>query len=329
MTPFLKLCDEALRLSEIKGPLYPAPKHVLTGYSGDKVLASLQRLTALCSETGTCYLEVGVFQGLSLLTVAHSCPDVRCYGIDNFAFFDPDGKNLETVRARAARLDVDNIEIINEDYELAFEDLGPRVGGRTIGVYFVDGPHDYRSQLMCLELALPYLHEDSIIVVDDSNYRHVRQANRDFLVTHPEWKLICEAYTPCHPMNIPESSRKQAFEGWWNGINVLVRDSDDQLERRLPPTGENRHIFEAEHMLFSSRVADVFPRLLKIGSALVAGHPVKLLWHMVKFRSEVRESRHDERYIFDEMNTYSGSLPEFWQASFKRDGSAGESPAKP
>ena len=95
-------------------------------------------------------------------------------------FFDPEKKNLSIVEERLTKLQLDNAFIINNDYEDALENLRHTIGDKKIGVYFIDGPHDYRSQLMCLELALPYLHEQAVIIVDDSNYRNVRQANRDF-----------------------------------------------------------------------------------------------------------------------------------------------------
>lgn len=312
---FLERCHRAVTQTEAEGPLTPIPKEILTGYSGDKVLAVLQRLTAALLATDACYLEVGVFQGLSLLSVAMGCPGVHCYGIDNFAFFDPKGKNLGMVRDRARLLGVQNITIINEDYEVAFARLDSHLSGRSVAVYFVDGPHDYRSQLQCLELALPHLHRDSVIVIDDSNYRHVRQANRDFLVTHPDWKLLCQAYTSRHPMNMPESERAAAVAGWWNGINILVHDPAGELETRLPPTGDNRRIFEAEHVLFSSAVADAVPGLAALGAALAGGHPVKALWHGFRVWNEGRRIRRDNPALLPAMNTYSDALPAFWQAS--------------
>ena len=94
--------------------------------------------------------------------------------------------------------------LIERDYEDALEALGNHIGDTKIGLYFVDGPHDYRSQLMCLLLATPFLSESAVIVVDDCNYPWVRLANRDFLISNPSFKLIFEAYTECHPGNMPE-----------------------------------------------------------------------------------------------------------------------------
>ena len=111
------------------------------------------------------------------------------------------------------------------------------------------------SQLMCLELALPYLHDNAIMLVDDCNYRHVRQANRDFLVTHPEWKLLFEACTTCHPVNMNPEDQEEARQGWWNGVNVLVRDPLGELLTMYPPTERSRQVFENEHFIHATKIA--------------------------------------------------------------------------
>jgi hypothetical protein len=49
----------------------------------------------------------------------------------------------------------------------------------------------------------------------DTSAQHVQQANYDFLSTKPDYKLILDAYTECHPLNIKEGSEKSARAGWW------------------------------------------------------------------------------------------------------------------
>jgi hypothetical protein len=46
----------------------------------------------------------------------------------------------------------------------------------TFGVYFYDGSHDYRSQLLGLLLAVPLLARRALLVLDDGNWPAVRQA---------------------------------------------------------------------------------------------------------------------------------------------------------
>ena len=249
--------------ADLNGLLPNTENDILTGFSGAKIIGFLQRASLSLTELkDACYLEVGVFQGLTLLSTALANSDIQCYGIDNFAYLDPQGKNFALVRERQKKLNLNNVYIINQDYEDALENLNTYINEQKIGLYFVDGPHDYRSQLMCLQLALPYLHEHSVIIVDDCNYQHVRQANRDFLLTNPEYKLVFEAYSKCHPKNMSESDYQNAINGWWNGINIIVRDQNNCLPVMFPPTQRDRQLYENEHIIHSSYLAELTPKIL-------------------------------------------------------------------
>jgi hypothetical protein len=82
-----------------------------------------------------------------------------------------------------------------------------------IGLYFYDGPHDYRSQLIGLLRAEPILADRALIIVDDQNFPAVKQATWDFLAVRKEASLLFELPTPanCHP-------------SFWNGLYVLAWD---------------------------------------------------------------------------------------------------------
>jgi predicted O-methyltransferase YrrM len=302
---------DAIREVERLGGRASTGIHGLTGYSGIKLIGTLQRLCRLYqSDPTACYLEIGVYQGLTLLSVAKAVPKMRCFGIDNFAFFDPDKENLTLIEMRKSELSADTAVLINKDYEDALEELGQDLNGHKIAVLFIDGPHDYRSQLMCLQLAIPYLHPRAVIVVDDSNYVHVRQANRDFLATHPGFKLLFEAYTQCHPANMPPDEHKKAREGWWNGVNILIRDPEQSLARDFPPTERNRALFENEHVLHASPVAHFFPDAGYILSALDRLSIFRLAWRLVTMKLKMRGSVASRRKLYASMNTYSEGLPE-------------------
>ena len=56
---------EAIRQAEAGGLFQWPPRDSLTGFSGEKLMGALQRLTStMCEGPGYCYLEIGVFQGL-------------------------------------------------------------------------------------------------------------------------------------------------------------------------------------------------------------------------------------------------------------------------
>ena len=82
------------------------------------------------------------------MAVSAENPDVMCFGVDNFRILDPEKKNLRIVEERISAFGVSNVRLINEDFEATLTDLDEHLGGAKVGVYFIDGPHDYRSQLM-------------------------------------------------------------------------------------------------------------------------------------------------------------------------------------
>jgi len=150
---------------------------------------------------------------------------------------------------------------------------------------------------MCLELMKPYLADNAIIIVDDSNYRHVRQANRDFLYNNKEYKLIFQSYTKCHPLNLNENDRKEAEKDFWDGVNVIVKDTENKLKEAFPPTYRNRKLYEIEHELHASKHPDTLVYFLPIANTL--GGLVK----------RIPKKTFSKAGKFTAMNTYSENLP--------------------
>lgn len=291
----------------------------LQGYSGKKLIAALQRVSLASLNKDVCYLEIGVFRGLTLTSVGKVLPkDVSVYGIDNFALFDKEGKNQGIIHDALKKHGVSNAHLINEDYEDALIHLEKHIGNKKVGVYFIDGPHDYRSQLMCLEFARKHLAPGAIIFVDDSNYEHVRQANADFLVSHPEFKLIYENYTEMHPENLADNT--SAREGWWDGINIMIHDPEDKLERKYPPTQRVRIKFENEHMIHAMQSEVLAPythymfqslftfRFMHFARAFVMYRRKKKMYYKTKMLPKGK---------FINSNTYSDGLKEWMNPSLK------------
>ncbi|OHC75533.1 MAG: hypothetical protein A3G18_09335 [Rhodospirillales bacterium RIFCSPLOWO2_12_FULL_58_28] len=269
---FFEKVLNCIRESDLNGPLSCKGGDVLDGLSGSKTVGVLQRLTGLFADDPTaCYVEIGVFQGLTLFSVAVHFPDFPCFGIDNFSILDPQGKNYDIVTNRKARLNATNATLINKDFEVALETLGEHLAGRKVGVYFIDGAHDYRSQLIALLLAAPLLHENAVILVDDANYAFVRQSTRDFLISHPKYKMIFEAYSPDHPANMAPNALKQWEKGWLNGINILVRDPAGALPEMLPPTEADRTLYVNDWLVHRHQLAELAPQALNLAQAVCRG----------------------------------------------------------
>ena len=232
----------------------------LSGFSGARLVSALQQLTKCCEDS--VYLEVGVFQGLTLTSVASFNPDIKCFGIDNFKVLDPDNKNSSIVEQRLDEFTSGNAEIINMDFEEALLNLNKYINNKKVGVYFIDGPHDYRSQYLCLEFVKPYLSDNAIILVDDSNYSHVRRANYDWLRANPEYTLIFEEYTDIHPQNMSKHEKINAKDGWWDGINIIYRDKEKKLSRKLPKITNDVELFYDDHVIHSTKYAKYARKIL-------------------------------------------------------------------
>ena len=280
----------------------------LDGFSGDRLIGCLQRIAALGEAASSCYVEIGVFRGLTLVSVSRAASGVEVFGIDNFSQFDPRGENKGVVLGHVKELHLANLHLIDADFEVALADLSGFVGGRKVGTYFVDGPHDYRSQLLCLELMKPHLADGAAIVVDDSNYLHVRQANRDFLTLNSDYKLIFEAYTPCHPSNMDASQLRDAREGWWNGVNIIVHDPGDRLDRSLPPVDSGRRIFFNDHLVHSSASAANSNRAAEIVAHLSRGRIDQTAVALAKFVRERGSVPAGLKGRFAHANTFSEGL---------------------
>lgn len=282
----------------------------VTGLSGDKLIGLLQHCAKIMSlKSDVCYIEVGVYQGLSLASVA-AASQLMCFGIDNFSQFDIDGQNRLIVERRLKEHASGNAFLINLDFEDALLSLAQHIGEREIAVYFIDGPHDYRSQYLCLDFARKFLSAESVIIIDDSNYEHVRRANHDWLKANPEFALIYEAYTPRHPNNMTREMESEARAGWWNGVNVIVHDPTNCLERIYPPVDASRERYFNDHMIHSARHVKLAPQLLNAAAAwfpLLIAKFIKTLF-----------SRKDAD-LFECMNTRSEALIARRKAELNRE----------
>ncbi|MBN4080976.1 class I SAM-dependent methyltransferase [Caldithrix abyssi] len=238
------------------------PKNI-SGFSENRLIGVLQRIAKYQEANNDygCYLEIGVFQGMTLLSVANELSKHHAYGIDNFSQCDPSNTNKDLIRSLIQENQINNVHLINDDYERALDHLWEHIGDKKISTFFIDGPHDYRSQLMCLELAKKYYSKKVVIIVDDSNYSHVRMANWDFLKINSQFKLFFEAYTECHPENLNDVGIEIARKGRWNGVNIIVHDPENLLERRFPSTSDDRSFYVNGHIVHSEKLGIIAPRL--------------------------------------------------------------------
>ena len=286
-------------------------KEELDGFSGKKLFNTLVGLTQNLKGNDI-YLEIGVYRGKTLLTNAASNPHVRCVGIDNFSLFNESKTNKEIVEKKIKELNLKNVELLDMDYEFALDNLNKFLKkDEKVGVFFIDGPHDYRSQLIPLLKIEKYLTSKSIIIIDDANYAHVRQATKDFLSINNSFKLLCEAYTESHVANLEEVKKQNVLDGWWNGVNIIIKDEKNYLEKNLPQINkENRDFHFLTHDFMRSRYIEINHELISLITKL-KNEPFndRDIIEKIKILIKSHERNFPNRY--KHQNTYSNDLTNF------------------
>src|SRR5204863_1771149 len=123
------------------------------------------------------FLNIGVWNGFSLLAGMAANEDKTCIGVDNFSEF---GGPRSAFMSRFEHQRSARHAFHEVDYRTYFDAMHRA----PIGVYFYDGDHSYEHQLLGLQMAAPYLADDCIIFVDDTNTQAPRAATHAFLTEH-------------------------------------------------------------------------------------------------------------------------------------------------
>ncbi|MCG8556493.1 MAG: class I SAM-dependent methyltransferase [Proteobacteria bacterium] len=171
-------------------------------------------------EDNECYLEIGTYKGLTLLSAAYGNVDRTCIGCDKFRFlgrFTGSGilakralrRSLERYRAHTGKI---------EFHEMSSERMfSERRVSTPVGVYFYDGDHSFEGTYRGIIQAFPLLSHRSIIVVDDWNDIVIRGATREAL---RDTKLHC--------LWERELPGDHTVDSWWNGLGVFFVEKQDR-----------------------------------------------------------------------------------------------------
>jgi len=191
-------------------------QHVRDRVQGMTTVNVMQLLNfaVACLEPGELYCEVGTYQGTTLIGALLDHPNCMAYAVDNFSEFDTDGTCFDSLMQNLNQFGMEEqVYFCNQDFQQFWLDLRELNTEDKIGVYFYDGAHDYRSTLLGLLLAKPFLSDRALILLDDANWGTVQQACWDFLSATPEAKIELELSTPV-----------ARFPTFWNGIHILSWD---------------------------------------------------------------------------------------------------------
>jgi hypothetical protein len=201
-----------------KNPRFADLLKRVNGMTTQNVLALLN-LSVRYLENNEVYLEVGTYQGAMVCGAMLDSPNLplnpKGIAIDNFSEFDR-GDNQEAFLRNIKREGLEkNVYLINHNFRHYFNS---NIFGypAKIGVYVYDGAHDYTSQYEGLVLAIPYLADNALIIVDDSNELECRLANEHFLENYPEFQKVLDF-----------STIGNGHHTWWNGIEVFTRKKWD------------------------------------------------------------------------------------------------------
>src|SRR6202166_2079686 len=195
------------RLAHSRYPADRSLSHILKTVPGMATENKLALLNAAVSALGEneVYVEVGCYKGASIVGAATGNPHARIFACDNFSQFDG------VAEALRGTLDVHTAPGQVTFYDLDFRDFFTNASWRParVGAYFYDGGHSFRDQYDGVARALPYLDDDALIIIDDTNKRAARSANQLVARAVPGLELILDLRTAGN--HSPT---------WWNGVQV-------------------------------------------------------------------------------------------------------------
>lgn len=159
------------------------------------------------------YLEIGTYQGKSLLSALIGNPLRPTFACDNFSEFDVNSLAITQANLRSYGL-ADAVTFYDCDFR---EILTPDRLPVPIGLYFYDGAHDEESQYLAIKKIEPFLADEALVLVDDWRFardsqsfaeRGTQQAARE---SGHAWQLL---------YNLPARCNGD-LAMWWNGVGVL------------------------------------------------------------------------------------------------------------
>jgi len=175
----------------------------IEGMATENKLMLLNRAVARMAP-GEVYVEIGCWQGLSLAGALFG-HGAGAYACDDFSEFGGPRAALATTLTKWTASGQVHFHDMDFRRFLANAPWAPA----RVGVYFYDGGHDFDDQFRALAEMLPHLAHDAAVLVDDTNWRHVRAANAFFARQAPDLELVRDLRTgsPFSP-------------SWWNGLQL-------------------------------------------------------------------------------------------------------------
>lgn len=178
----------------------------LLGMSGWKVRHFLNNL---CSLPDAVYLEIGCWQGSTLVSALYENNLLKdAIAIDNWSEFG--GPRNECLTNIAHFIPNAPLQLCEVD---CFSPQAKEAFNHPINIYFYDGNHDRYSQEFAFTFYNDLFENTFITVVDDWNWEHVRAGTMSAFQ-----KLN---YTVLYQKEL-YTDRNGDNQGWWNGLFIAV-----------------------------------------------------------------------------------------------------------
>lgn len=191
--------------------------------SGRARFHAMMNALARCMSPDERYLEVGTYQGGSLIGTllgnqvqALSVEDFReCYG-------DPLVDNTRTTLEKNLRAFgvFDRVTLWETDFHAFFA----AVVIPPVGLYYYDAQHAEIDTYEGLTLGLPFIVPGGFIVLDDVNWNMVARGINRFLGEHYQDVKTVFVTTAS------DSGRNSLDDDWWNGTMVIEKIIDRDVE---------------------------------------------------------------------------------------------------
>ena len=173
---------------------------------------------------GQAFVNAGTWHGYTLLAAMGGNPGAICVGIDDFSEF---GGPREEFGARfeAARSERHSF------YDMDYRDYLAEIHDGPIGVYLYDGEDSYEAEFEALVAAEPFFADGCLVMADDTNRSHRRQAMLDFVEqsrTTIRWCSTCaRAQTGTRPSGTARWCCEKESGGTAEPPRVLGHESVD------------------------------------------------------------------------------------------------------
>ncbi len=198
----------------------------IDGLSSPRVCNFLNRLVSRL-DADECYLEIGTYKGLTLISAALDNLGKKCVGCDKFRLIS----STTGIGVMAKRALMSNLARYGGRLgDIAFHHTTSRrlfargLIDMPVGVYFYDGDHSRAGTYHGMVAAAPYLSERAVVAVDDWNDPTIRRAAARGL-RDAQLRILWQR----------ELHGDHSLGTWWNGLGVFfVEKSPEDKEIEAP-----------------------------------------------------------------------------------------------